>query len=415
MKRDAFWSALEAAVSALFSIATAFLIACIVGPSELGIAAAVTALFVLLWVVVNALFADALVQRAAIDHAMLSSAFWASTTAGCLALLAQAAAGPALATIFNDHRFIAMALTLAAPLPLVGAAGTIQGLLTRERAYRSLALRTLVGQGLGAATGIAAALAGAGAWALVLQQAVAATTGALALLLTRRFRPACTLDLGGIRSLLAVALPLTAATLVSIARYRLFAVLIGAIAGPAVLGQVHIAFRLVDTIRELAFTALWRLMLPAMSRHQHDRAAMLAEVDRWLRRSLAVMAPICTILAFFLTEIVALLMGPHWTEAAHAALPLIALAAWSTLTFPAGVALVATGQARYALYTNLAGLALTAAGILVIRPTGPWQSVMIWAASQILVSPYAIWANARALRVGILRPLTGGIGRRATR
>ena len=50
---------------------------------------AVTAVYVILWVVVNALFADALVQRDSIDQRTLSSAFWASTLVGCVAMLLQ--------------------------------------------------------------------------------------------------------------------------------------------------------------------------------------------------------------------------------------------------------------------------------------------------------------------------------------
>ena len=96
--------------------------------------------------------------------------------------------------------------------------------------------------------------------------------------------------------LLALGIPLTASTLVSIARYRLFAVLIGGTAGATVLGQVHIAFRLVDTVRELTFTALWRLMLPRFAEHQHDRHAMLAQVDRWLRVCAAAVLPLCLLL-----------------------------------------------------------------------------------------------------------------------
>ncbi len=185
MKRDAFWSGLEASVSAILSIITAFTVARIIGPAELGIAAAATAVHVILWVVVNALFADALVQRPAINDRILSSAFWASTGVGCLAMLIQATAGWGLAIMFADHRLLPMGLVLAAPLPLIGAAGVIQGLLTRERSYRRLALRTLIGQGLGSVIGITAALAGAGAWALVAQQAVGSSVGALALLLGR--------------------------------------------------------------------------------------------------------------------------------------------------------------------------------------------------------------------------------------
>jgi PST family polysaccharide transporter len=408
MKRDAFWSGLEASVSAFLSIVTAFAVARIVGPAELGIGAAVTAIYVILWVVVNALFADALVQRDTVDQRVLSSAFWASVIVGCLAMVLQSGSGWGLAAILGDHRLIPMALILAAPLPLVGAAGAIQGLLTRQRAYRHLAMRTLVGQGLGATTAICAAVAGAGAWSFVWQQVVTSIAGALALLIGSGWRPSRTLDRGAVRALLTVGIPLTASTLVSIARYRLFAVLIGGTAGPTVLGQVHIAFRLVDTVRELTFTALWRLMLPRFAEHQHDRRAMLALVDRWLRWCAAAVLPLCLLLGIALSRIVALMMGPHWAATGEAAIPLVALMAWSALTFPSGVALVAVGQARFTLYANLASLVLSAAGVMLMHPTDPWQAVMIWTVSQILVSPYAMWVNARALRVGILRPISGG-------
>jgi O-antigen/teichoic acid export membrane protein len=413
VKRDAFWSGLEASSSAILSIITSFAVARIVGPTELGIGAAVTAIYVILWVMVNALFADALVQRSTIDQRVLSSAFWASVLAGSAAMLLQGASGWGLATILHDNRLMAMALVLAAPLPLVGAAGAVQGMLMRQRAYRHLAMRTLIGQGLGATAAISAALAGAGAWSFVWQQVVTSVGGALALLIGSGWRPARTLDWRAVCALLSVGIPLTASTLVSTARYRLFAVLIGGIAGAAVLGQVHIAFRLVDTVRELTFTALWRLMLPRFAEQQHDRQAMLTLVDHWLRWCAAAVFPLCLGLGIALTQIVALVMGPNWAATGVAAIPLVALMAWSALTFPSGVALVAVGQARFTLYANLASLVLSAAGVLLVRPTNPWQAVMIWTVCQLLVSPYAMWVNARALRVGILRPISGGFVLRA--
>jgi O-antigen/teichoic acid export membrane protein len=174
---------------------------------------------------------------------------------------------------------------------------------------------------------------------------------------------------------------------------------------------VHIAFRLVDTVRELTFTAMWRLMLPALSDHQHDRREMLAQVDRWLRQCVAVMFPLCMVLAIGLTQVVAALMGPAWAAAGQAAVPLVALMAWSTLQFPSGVALIAVGRARLTLYANLAGLICSSAAVLLLRPADPRQAIMIWALSQVLVSPYSLWVNARALGVNIIRPLTGGLWR----
>ena len=46
---------------------------------------------VVLWVFVNALFADALVQRPAVNDRALSSAFWASTAVGCVAICSRPA------------------------------------------------------------------------------------------------------------------------------------------------------------------------------------------------------------------------------------------------------------------------------------------------------------------------------------
>lgn len=410
MKRHIFWSGLEAAGGAFVSVLSAFAIARLIGPSELGIGAAAAAVHVLLWVAVNALFADALVQCTDVDDSTASSAFWASVAAGVLAMPVQIGSGWLLADLLSDRRPVAMTLLLAIPLPLVGAGGAMQGVLTRARGYRALAARTIVGQGAGAAVGIALALNGAGAWAPVAQLAVSSSAGAATLVAMAGWKPSLTFSWTAVRGLLAVGLPLTASTLVQLGRYRLFAISIGATAGAAALGEVHVAFRLVDSVRELAFTALWRLMLPILAEKQHDRAALLASVDRLLRLSSRLMLPLCAVLAIGLVPTVSLILGPKWAAAGHAALPLVGLMALLTLMFPAGVALVAAGGARQALYANLAGLAATVGLVPVLRPADPWHAVLVWCLAQLFVSPYALWANGRALGVGPLRPLRAGLG-----
>jgi O-antigen/teichoic acid export membrane protein len=367
---------------------------------------------ILLWVTVNALFADAVVQRASLDDATMASAVWASTAVGCAAAAIQLGAGPLLHLLLDDPRLPAMAALLALPLPLVGAAGAMQGKLTRDRNYRALAGRTLIGQGLGTLVGIASALAGAGAWALVLQQTVAAVTGALALLVRAGWRPqagAGRPHWRAVRELLALGLPLTASTLVQLGRYRLFALLIGATAGAAPLGEVHMAFRLVDTVRELAFTALWRLMLPAMSARQKELATLRCIVDRCLALASVVMFPLLGVMAVVVVPLVALLLGPAWAAAGHAALPLIVLTAWLLLWFPPGAALIARGVPGPALAANVAAVVAMLAGVAVLRPGTPGQAITVWLIAQLVTSPYTIVMTARVLGTGRLRPISAGI------
>ncbi len=408
MKRDVMWSALEASGAAIFAIASAFLVARLIGPWELGIGASAVAVHVLLWVAVNSLFADAIVQRADCDDIVLSSAVWASTAMGTAAAVVQAGSGWLLAWILDDARLVTMAMLLAMPLPLVGLAGALQGKLTRERRYRALAARTLIGQGLGMATGLALAFHHAGAWAPAGQQAAVSLVSALVLIALSGWRPRAVYRGGAVRALLRIGLPLTASTLVQIGRYRIFALLIGGTAGPAALGQIHVAFRLADTVREITFTALWRLLLPILSEHQHDRSSLLAQVDRLLRMSSCVTMPVCGGLLVTLVPVTTLLLGPAWREAGEAALPLATLMALLALMFPSGVSLIAAGQSRLTLYANLAGLAATIVLVVALRPESPWAAVLVWCGAQMFISPYSLWVNGRALGVGPFRPLREG-------
>ena len=109
---NVFWSGLEAASSAALSFASAFVVARLVGPSEVGIGAAAVALHVLLWVVVNALFADALVQRLTLDDATFSSAFWASILIGGFAAILLLAIGQPIARWLDDARLVPMSAML---------------------------------------------------------------------------------------------------------------------------------------------------------------------------------------------------------------------------------------------------------------------------------------------------------------
>ena len=408
-RRNVFWSGTEAAVAGGLSFASAFMVARLVGPSEFGIGTAAVALHVMLWVGVNALFADALVQRAALDDTTTASAFWASAAVGIACAAVQAGTGPLLAASLGDARLAPMCLLLALPLPLVGAGGVGQGVLTRRRAYRALAGRAIIGQGLGTLAGIGAALDHAGAWAPVVQQFVTSTAGAATLLARMGWRPALRCHWPSIRALLRVALPLTVSTLVLTARYRLFALILGGTAGATALGETHMAFRLVDTVRELCSTALWRLMLPVLSGLQHDEAALRAAVDRLVRQSTAATLPLCGAMALCLPPLVRHVLGSSWIAAGQATEPLVALMAMLCIMFPAGVAVVARGQTARALAGNIACLLLTLAGVALLRPETASRAVLVWCGAQVLAAPYVLWVNGRAIGTGPLRPLRGGI------
>jgi O-antigen/teichoic acid export membrane protein len=165
--------------------------------------------------------------------------------------------------------------------------------------------------------------------------------------------------------------PLTASTLVLHGRYRLFALLLGGTAGPAALGHIHMAFRLVDAVRELVSTAMWRLILPSMSERQGDLPALLRQIDRALGLIGFTLFPLCSVMLVGIAPLTQLLLGPPWAPSGTAALPLVGLAAWLFLLFPSGVACVARGAPRCALRANLASTVALALGVVLVRPAPP--------------------------------------------
>ncbi len=409
LQSNVFWSGLEAGSSAGLSFASAFIVARLVGPAEVGVGAAVVAVHVLLWVVVNALFADALVQRLQIDDAEASSALWASTLVGVLAAGVQAAAAVGVAAAMGDRRILAMGLVLALPLPLVGAGGVMQGLLTRDREYRVLAGRAVIGQGGGTVVGITLAVLGAGAWALVAQQLVNSLLGALSLIVRTPWRPHLVLRWQPVRELLRVGFPLVLSTLVQHSRYRLFALLIGGTAGATALGQVHMAFRLVDTVRELVNTAFWRLSLPTMSERQQDLPALRATISRLLELTSLVLFPVFGAMLVVIHPLVQMLLGPVWAPSAHASAVLIVLTMYGFLYAPAGTALVARGITRFTLAAMSVMTVLTLAGVLAVHPTTPHGAVWVWAAAQLMVYPAMQYGTARLLGDSVFRQIRAGL------
>jgi O-antigen/teichoic acid export membrane protein len=407
--RNVLWSGLDAAAAAGLSCVSAFVIAGLIGPAEVGVGAAAIALHVMLWVLLTASFADAIVQRPVLSAEDGASAFWAAIVAGAGLGLVQAGSGLLLSPLLHDARLTPMSLALASPLPLVGAAAVAQGLATRGRAYRRLAVRTVLGQGLGAAAGLAAAARGGGAWAIVIQQAVGSGAGALTLLLATGLLPRPPRRFHAASELLRLGVPLALSTLLQTARYRLFALLLGATAGAGPLGQIHLAFRLVDTLRDLASTALWRLMLPGLSERQHDPIAQLAAADRYLATYGRLLFPAFGAVALLAGPAIEVALGAPWQAAADATPVLVAVAAAAILMASGATAAIARGRTRLFLVSNVWNTALTCALCLALRPATPKFAALVLAAAQFASLAWTEGRIADALGSPWMRPLRGGL------
>jgi PST family polysaccharide transporter len=182
------WLAAETIFGLLGAILTTFLVARIIGPANTGQAALAAAVVMLVQPVCAYAFTNAMVQRRTLSEDDVATVFWASVAIAGFVAAACSAVGVLLLGWGSEGQG-PLVVALAAVLPLNAVEGTANGVLLRRQDFRGLALRSIGAHVAALAAGVALAVAGAGAWAVVGQQLAYFLVSAALASLFARLRP----------------------------------------------------------------------------------------------------------------------------------------------------------------------------------------------------------------------------------
>ncbi len=384
---SATWVLAETGTSALFSLFSMLLISRVIGPEASGTGAVAIAAFLLMDLFCASLFTDALVQRLLLARRHAHSAVTVQVLVGCLAALLLVLLAPHLAAGAEAPEVQPLCWALAPLLPLSAFSGSSAGLVLRQRRYRLLALRAIIGLPLALIAGLLTAHAGWGAFAMVAQQAGATVVTFLLLLGLGGFRLRPRVSRRALAELWPVAGPQIMAVMVQAGRYRLFVLALGMVASEAVVAVCNIAFRLLDAALGVVWGSVSRLSLPRLSALQHDRLA-LAEAYGDLAQLQALLGmPIAAGVALTAPDLVRALMGPAWAEAADAARVVGAMAVLSFCWGDAGSLFVALGKTRRNLAISCITLAVPVIALLVVKPETAVGVAACWSATVLASAP----------------------------
>jgi PST family polysaccharide transporter len=389
------------AVRALLQVGSVIVLSRLLAPAEFGLVAMVMPLIGLVLLFNEFGLNHAVVQQRTVTLAELSALFWANLAISAVLALAVVAAAPLLARLYAEPRVAPIAASLALLLLLGGMAAQPLALLSRRMRFGALSAIDVAGSLVGVATGILAALAGLGAWALV---AMLLANALAILVLAWRFagwRPGPPRREPGVAALLRFGGSVTGANLVAHLAYSVDKVLVGLASGPAALGFYERAGRLTVQPMWQAIMPVARVAVPLLSRLQDDRDRYRAAYLRLLGAMLAATVPglVCAIV--LAEPVVVMLLGAPWRDAA----PILAAMAAGTLLAPIGISLgwlfISQGRPREQLAWG------TAASLLVVAGYGiglPWGAVGVATAasamSWLLATPLQGWAATRRGPVG---------------
>lgn len=395
--RGAVWATVEVWGIVLLQLLAFTLLARLVGPEAYGLVALAMA-FVLVPqnLLVHGGWIEALVQRPELSRAEVDSVFWLLAGLGLASALLLLALAPWASSWFGLPELGPLLAALSVCPLLTSLMVVPSGLLQRRLALAPLALRSILGVGIGGVVAVPLALAGAGPWALVANEIAWPLAGVVVLGLAAGHRPRPAFSSRDLRAIGRFALGITGTQLVTLGELLVPRLLLGWLAGPTAVGLWGLARKLFELSAELVSRPALRVALPGFARLSHD-PARLSEGLATAVELTALLAVPGYLMGFVLApDLVALVFGEPWREAGEALRLLTALGPLVPPALLLGSAFQAAGRADLVL-------ALAAVGALLLL--GLLAALGTWGVAGV--------ALALALRGWLLFPLRLALARRA--
>lgn len=314
----------------LTGLATIAILTRLLTPEDFGVVAAAMTVTPFLLLLADLGLSTYVLQVKRADQRLLSTAFWHSLTMAIVLMAAVAAFAPVIASLFD--------LPKAAPV-LRGcslAAGFIilcsvpAALLRREMRFRALSLQWLASAVIAQVVAVVLAFRGAGAWALVSQLVIAEAISCVLVWQAARWRPTLQFSKSEFFDMAKFGNKVIAADVIVAMRPAAEAAIISTVLGPAALGFLSIAQRLVQVTQDLGGKALVPVSTVVFAKVRESPERLQSAYLKALGIAYAAVSPLMTVVVVGGTLVVPLLFGQGWDHSVPVAQAL-SLAAILTL------------------------------------------------------------------------------------
>ena len=260
---------------------------------------------------------DAYLLRAPgeVDKATLDQVFALLCGLGIAAGGLVAGSSPLVAGALRMPAVEGPILAMAATIPVMHLYRVPLAKLEREIAFGRIGIAELAAQALFFAVAIPAAVAGLGAYAPVLGWWAQQLAMLVACFRLAGYRPGLAWSPALAREALAHGSLVMGSILIQSLRSLIVPIVVGGTQGPAVVGIVALAVRLIETL-SMARTVLARIAVPLLGRLAGDRRRLLATLRLGIEaQTVAVAAPVI-LFSLLAGQLVPRLFGPGWQEVA---------------------------------------------------------------------------------------------------
>lgn len=287
----------------------------LLAPSDYGLLAMATVMLALLGMFAEAGLGPALIQQAEVSKKKLSQAFAIVllvnlTLFGALNLLA-----PLLARFYAEDRLVDVVRVLSLQFLISPFSVIPDVLLQRQLEFKRRSLIELGTAVLASFATLALALGGFGIWALVCGNLAGMLARMIAVNLAAPFRVFPSFSASGMRQVLSFGGQVTASRFLWFFYSQADTVIVGRVLGEHVLGMYSVAMHLATLPVQRVSAILNQVVFPAVARFQHEREVIASQLLQAFRLIGFVAFPVLWGMSSVAPELVAVLLGPGWSEA----------------------------------------------------------------------------------------------------
>lgn len=374
--------------------ATMIVLARLLSAEDFGLQGMAVVLIGFLGIFGDAGLGAATVQRPEVTEEQISTLFWINVAVGGALAAFTAVLAPVLVAFYGEPRLYWITVVLGVAFVFSGLAAQHRALILREMRFVTLAKVEVLSLTISSAVGVVMALFGWRYWALVDMWVVNSIVTAAGMWLAHPWVPGAPRRKCGVPSMLHFGGMATWNNLIVFLAWNSDNILVGRFWGADALGFYGRAYQLATMPVHQLNGAISGVAFSSLSRIQGDAERLARSFLSGFSIVVSLTIPITINCALFAEEIVRVLLGAKWMEAA----PIFRLLAPTALVFalvnPLSWLVMSTGRAGRALFITAATTPLVIAGIVLGLSYGPKGVALGYSSAMVLlVFPIIAWSK----------------------
>ncbi|MBW4557556.1 MAG: lipopolysaccharide biosynthesis protein [Trichormus sp. ATA11-4-KO1] len=399
------WSAIENWGRQGVSLIVFFVLARLLNPEIFGLVALASVFLGFVQIFLDQGFSQALIQRQELEAEHLDTAFWTTLTISVfLTVLSISCAGLA-ANFFDQPQLTPIIQYLSISFIFSGLSSVQSAILTRNLAFKTLAIRSLIAVVFGGMVGVGMAFLNFGVWSLVGQQISNSLLQVLVLWRVSDWRPGFKFSAIHAKELYAFGINVTAFSIINFFNRRSDDLLIGRYLGSVALGYYSVAYRILQVMTQVLISTIGKVAFPVFSRLQGEPERLIKAFYNVTEVGSTIAFPMFLSFTVLAPELVQILFGKQWTQSIPVMQVLALIGPVHIIAFYNSSVIMALGKPAWRLWIQIINTVVNVVSFILVVKWGILAVASAYVIRGYLLLPISLVAIHKLVKLNFIQYL----------